>query len=88
MEITVRRGLNQPDGERNQPFVAAVTFLQPGPLALQRISLSARSDTYSGAMKTLTAGFKVTPSSYEKDTPEFRVLTALCTAQGVIDMDS
>ncbi len=87
MEITVRRGPAHAEGERNQPFMAAVTFLLPGPLALERIPLAARSDTYSGAMHTLTAGFKVTPNTYEKDTPEFRVLTALCTAQGVIDLN-
>jgi hypothetical protein len=87
MEITVRRGVAHSDSDRAQPFIAAVTFLQPGPRALERIQLSARSDTYSGAMHTLTEGFKVTPNTYDKDTPEFRVLTALCTAQGVIDLN-
>jgi len=86
MEITVRRGV-APAGERNQPFVAAVTFLQSGPRALERINLSAKSETYSGAMHTLTEGFKVTPAAHGKDSVEFRVLNALCHATGVVDLD-
>jgi len=88
MEITVRRGGAVPAGERNQPFVAAVTFLQPGPRALERIPLAARSDTYSGALHTLTEGFKVTPGAHDKDSVEFRVLHALCHATGVVDLDA
>jgi hypothetical protein len=86
MEITVRRGTG-PAGDRTQSFVAGLTFLQSGPRALQRITLSARSDTYHGAMQSLTEGFKVTPGSYDKDSAEFRVLNALCHATGVVDLD-
>jgi hypothetical protein len=86
MEITVRRA-PVPAGERTQTFSAAVTFLQSGPRALVRIPLSAKSDTYSGAMHALTEGFKVTPGAYDKDSAEFRVLNALCHATGVVDLD-
>lgn len=86
MEITVRRA-PAAAGERTQSFVAAVTFLQPGPLALERIPLSARSDTYGGTMLSLTEGFKVTPGAHDKDSVEFRVLHALCHATGVVDLD-
>ncbi|MBI2814063.1 MAG: hypothetical protein HYX71_07245 [Opitutae bacterium] len=87
MEITVRRSPTHTGGEGQQHFVAAVTFLQPGPLALERIQLSAKSETYGGAMHILTEGFKVTPASHDKDSVEFRVLTALCHAQGVVDLN-
>lgn len=87
MEITVRRSPTHTEGVQNQNFVAAVTFLQPGPLALERISLSAKSGTYSGAMHILTEGFKVTPAAHDKDSVEFRVLTALCHATGVVDLN-
>lgn len=87
MEITVRRGAVAA-GERTQTFSAAVTFLQSGPRALERIPLSAKSDTYSGALHALTEGFKVTPSAHDKDSVEFRVLHALCHATGVVDLDA
>ncbi|HEX2860290.1 MAG TPA: hypothetical protein VHN79_01565 [Lacunisphaera sp.] len=88
MEVTVRRGASSLADERIQPYIAAVTFLQPGPRALERIPLSARSNTYGGAMLSLTEGFKVTPDAHDKDSVEFRVLTALCQATGVIDLAS
>ncbi|MDI1251345.1 MAG: hypothetical protein PSV13_20965 [Lacunisphaera sp.] len=87
MEITVRRLAAGP-GERTQTFSAAVTFLQSGPRALERIPLSAKSDTYSGALHALTEGFKVTPGAHDKDSVEFRVLHALCHATGVVDLDA
>ena len=87
MEITVRRSPTHTEAERSQHFVEAVTFLQPGPLAMERISLSAKSGTYSGAMHILTEGFKVTPAAHDKDSVEFRVLTALCHATGVVDLN-
>lgn len=86
MEITVRRGASPAADERIQPYVAAVTFLQAGPRALERIPLSARANTYSGAILALTEGFKVTPTAHNKDSAEFRVLTALCSATGVVDL--
>ena len=88
MEITVRSGATPVAGEKAAQFAAAATFLQPGPLALKRIPLAAKSDTYHGVMQTLIEGFKVTPSSHDKDSVEFRVLTALTTANGVVDLDA
>lgn len=85
MEILVRQG--SAAGERAQPFGAAVAYLQSGPRALERIQLSVKSDTHHGAMLALIEGFKVTPSAHDKDSAEFRVLTALCNATGVVDLD-
>lgn len=88
MEVTVRRNPAPVAGERETPFVAGLVFLQSGPRALERIPLSARSDTYGGAMHALTEGFRVNPGAHEEHSVEFRVLTALCHAQGVVDLDS
>ncbi len=89
MEITVRpRSSLAADPEPGQHFGAAVTFLQPGPRALERIPLSPRSNSYSEVMQTLKEGFKVNPGSHGKDSIEFRVLTALCAAEGVIDLNA
>lgn len=88
MEITVRPGQTASDHEATRYFAAAVTFLQPGPLALERIQLSVRADTYHGVMLNLIEGFKVTPGTHDKDSVEFRVLTALCHATGVVDIEA
>lgn len=87
MEITVRRGLAPADSNREQPYGAGVMFLQSGPRALERIPLSPKSDTYAGVMHTLVEGFKVTPALHGANSVEFRVLTALCHAQGVVDVN-
>jgi hypothetical protein len=88
MEITVRgKPAITAAGESPQQFGAAVTFLQPGPLALKRIPLSAQAASHSGVMRVLVEGFKVTPASHDKDSIEFRVLTALTTATGVVDLN-
>ena len=88
MEITVRGGAFPVAGETGMQFSAGASFIQAGPIALKRIPLAARSDTYSGVMQTLTKGFKVSPGSHDKDSVEFRVLTALITATGVVDLDN
>jgi hypothetical protein len=88
MEVTVRGTPGHLEGEPKQRFGAAVTFLQPGPRALERVQLSAKSATYSGVMQLLIQGFKVTPGAHDKDSAEFRVLTALCHATGVVDLDA
>jgi hypothetical protein len=87
MEITVRRSSPPEEGDQRLPFSAAATFLQAGPLALKRIPLSARSATYGGVMQALTAGFKVTPAGHDRESIEFRVLTALTVGQGVVIID-
>lgn len=88
MEITVRRGPDTADGLPCPHFAGAVTFLQPGPLALERIQLSAKADSYRGAMKSLVEGFKVTPSAHDKGSVEYRVLSALCSASGVVELNT
>ncbi|HEY0865385.1 MAG TPA: hypothetical protein VGD97_14855 [Lacunisphaera sp.] len=88
MEITVRGAPKHVEGEPKQQFGAAATFLQPGPRALERVQLSAKSATYGGVMQILTNGFKVTPGAHDKESAEFRVLTALCHATGVVDLDA
>jgi len=87
MEIAVRCGPVPTAGDRSQQFGASASFIGHGPRALQRIPLAAKSDTYLGAMRTLIDGFKVTPSSYDKDSLEHRVLTALCHSADVIEAD-
>jgi hypothetical protein len=88
MEITVRGGAFPASGETGLQFVAAATFLQSGPLALKRVALAARADSYSGVLRILTKGFKVSPASHEKDSVEFRALTALVNAVGETDMEN
>ena len=88
MEVTVRGMPAHSEGEPRQHFGAAVTFLQAGPQALKRVPLSAKGATYSGVMQILIQGFKVTPGAHDKESAEFRVLTALCHATGVVDLDS
>ena len=88
MEITVRRSPNAANGEPSKHFSGAAAFIEAGPRALTRIQLSARAETYGGALKALTEGFKINTSPHDKDSIEFRVLTALSTAQGVVELDS
>lgn len=88
MEVTVRRGGSAEGSGREPAFVAGLSFIEAGPRALERILLSAKSDTYSGAIRLLTIdGFKVNPSAHGDHTVEYRVLTALCQTKGVIDLD-
>ena len=87
IEITVRRGATLSGTPPTLQFGAAATFLQPGARALERIPLAAKANTYTGVMQALTEGFKINPDAYAKDTPEYRVLTALCTATGVVDVN-
>lgn len=88
MEITVRSGPSHTEGVPSQHFAAAAAFMQSGPRALERVQLSAKGSTYRGVMQTLLEGFKVTPSSFEKESVEYRVLNALCFATGVVDLDA
>jgi hypothetical protein len=87
MEVTVRRGSVPETGGRQPPFVAGLSFLQPGPRALERIPLAAKADSYSGALRILTEGFKVNLNSHAEQSVEFRVLSALCQTKGVVDLD-
>lgn len=88
MEITVRSALDATTGAPGKYFSAAATFVEAGPRALTRIPLSAKSDTYGSTLRALTEGFRVTTAPFDKDSIEFRVLTALCSAQGVVELDA
>lgn len=87
MEITVRRATSPGVADDRQAFTAAATFLQPGPLALKRIPLSANSTTYRGVMQNLIEGFKISLGVHDQNSVEFRVLTALTIATGVVILD-
>ncbi len=87
MEITVRPLPFPSEGDKEQQFGAAATFIQPGSRALQRIKLSVKAASHRGAMLALTTGFKVNPAAHGTDSPEYRILTALCHAQGVVDVN-
>lgn len=84
MEVTVRGGTRPGSIEPQTVFAAAASFIQHGPRALERIQLTPNMPTYGQALKALTTGFKVTPSSHEPDSLKFRVLTALTRADGVL----
>lgn len=88
MEITVRPTPAPAGGDVSQYFVAALNYLQAGPRALERIPLAARAPTYRGALDILVTGFKVNPNAHPKDTAEHRVLSALCAAEGVTDLNA
>lgn len=88
MEVTVRSGNQQTKAELRHLFAASAAFIGHGPRALERIQLTPNAKTHGDVMKTLVTGFKVNPAAHAKDTVNYRVLTALCEAQGVIDLDS
>ena len=67
--------------------MAGLSFLQPGPRALERIPLSAKADSYGAVMRVLTEGFKVNLNAHEENSVQFRVLSALCHTRGVVDLD-
>lgn len=87
MEVTVRASTAQPRPGVANRFGAAAVFVGAGPRALERIPLSPQADSHAAVMKTLVTGFKVNPAAHERDSLNQRVLTALCTAQGVVDLD-
>lgn len=88
MEVTVRSGSVQGRVEMQNLYAAAAAFIDHGPRALERIQITPNAKSHTEVMKTLVTGFKVTPAAHAKDSLDFRVLTALCTAQGVVDLDN
>ena len=87
MEVTVRSGNVKGKLEAQQLYAAAAAFIGHGPRALERIQITPNASSHTEVMKTLVTGFKVNPDSYDKESLDYRVLTALCTAQGVVDLD-
>jgi len=88
MEVTVRSDTRQIKSGTQHHFAAAAAFIGHGPRALERIQLTPNAKTHGDVMKTLVTGFNVNPDAHEQDTLNYRVLSALCTAQGVIDVDA
>jgi hypothetical protein len=88
MEVTVRSGSPKGNVERQDRYSAAAAFIDHGPRALERIQITPTAKTHSEVMKTLLTGFKIDLKAHEKDSLGYRVLEALSTAQGVIDLDS
>lgn len=88
MEVTVRSGNEQSRPEVRHLFTGSAAFVGAGPRALERIQLTPHAKSHSEALNTLLTGFKVTPGAHEKDTVNHRVLAALCSAPGVVDLDS
>ena len=87
MEVTVRSGSQESRIETRDLYAAAAAFIGPGPRALERIQITPNAKTHTEVMKTLVTGFKVNPNAHDKESVNYRVLTALCTAQGVVDLD-
>lgn len=87
MEVTVRQGPGPGANGRPAPYGAGLVFLQAGPRALERIALSVKADTYSGALRQLKEGFKVNPGVHDEQSTGYRALTALCQASGVVDLE-
>ncbi len=88
MEITVRSGSQQSRVEVRDLYAAAAAFIGHGPRALERIQITPNAKTHTEVMKSLVTGFKVNPNAHDKESVNYRVLTALCTAQGVVDLDA
>ncbi len=87
MEVTVRQAPGPGANGRPAPFGAALVYLQAGPRALERIALSVKADTYSGALRQLKEGFRVNPDAHGAESTGHRALAALCQASGVVDLD-
>ena len=88
MEVTVRSGSQHGKVEVQHLYAAAAAFIGHGPRALERIQITPNAKSHTEVMKTLVTGFKVNPDSHDKESLNYRVLTALCTAQGVVDLDN
>jgi hypothetical protein len=88
MEITVRSGSRQGKAEARDLFAAAATFIQHGPKALERLQITPNARSHGEVMKALLSGFKVNPEAHDNQSPDFRILSALCKAKGVEELDN
>ncbi|MCX6948707.1 MAG: hypothetical protein NTX39_03450 [Opitutae bacterium] len=87
MEVTVRNGTLK-GKTSTEHYAAAAAFIDHGPKALERIQITPNAKTHSEVMKTLLTGFKINLKAHAKESLDYRVLEALSTAQGVIDLDN
>ncbi len=88
MEITVRSGSRPHKGETHDLYAAAAAFIGHGPRALERIQVTPNAKTHAEVMKALVTGFVVNLDAYDKLSLDYRVLEALCHAQGVVELDN
>jgi len=88
MEITVRSGHQLGRGEARDLYTAAAAFIDHGPRALERIQVTAGARTHGEVMKALVTGFVVDLAAHDKAGLDYRVLEALCAAQGVEILDN
>ncbi len=83
MEVTVRSGSLQGKLQFRDLYAAAAAFITPGPRALERIQITPGAKTHGEMMKALVTGFVVDLEAHDKESLDYRVLEALCSAQGV-----
>ena len=88
MEITVRSGAAKGKAEVRDLYAAAATFIHHGPKALERIQITPNVKSHGEVMKTLLTGFVVTPEKHDALSLEYRILSALCKAKGVEELDN
>jgi hypothetical protein len=88
MEVTVRSGSLSSKIEVRNLYAAAAAFIGHGPRALERIQITPNAKTHGEIMKTLVTGFTVDLEAHDKDSLDYRVLAALCSAQGVVDLEN
>lgn len=87
MEITVRSDAPKGQLVAQHHYAAAASFIGHGPRALDRIQVTDTVASHREVLKTLKVGFKVKLGSHEKGSLGHRVLTALSTAEGVVNLD-
>ena len=88
MEVTVRSGSRQGKIEFRDQYAAAAAFITPGLRALERIQIMPGAKTHGEVMKALVTGFVVDLDAHDKESVGYRVLEALCSAQGVEVLDN
>ena len=88
MEVTVRSGSVQGKKDSRELYAAAAAFITPGLRALERIQIMPAAKTHGEIMKILVTGFVVNLDAYDKSSLDYRVLEALCNAQGVEELDN
>ncbi len=88
MEVTVRSGSVQVKKEIREQYTAAASFITPGIRALDRIQVMPGAKTHGEVMKSLVTGFVVNLDAHDKGSLDYRVLEALCRAEGVEELDN
>jgi hypothetical protein len=88
MEVTVRSGSRLGKSEAQDLYAAAAAFIDHGPRALERIQITPNAKTHSEVMRALVTGFVVDLEAHDKQSLDYRVLEALCNAQGVEVLDN